>query len=347
MKVKIEYVVLVAVIAGLSAYLLTRQSDRTHYELPQLAPIDTSAITRIEVAGPDGKFELTKADDTWSVGPQKYRADRTKVGPMIDTITGLVLTALVSESKDNHRYELDDEKKITVTAWGGEAAAREFDIGKAAPSFRHTFVRLAGDPNIYQASDNFRRKFEYSAEELRDKVILSFAASDVKEIKLSQGGETLTLLRKEVPLKESGETDQSEGPKGENSAAEPLKGKMSWLTDAGHPADSDKVDQLVAMLSQLSCDKYLPDKNKADFSEPIYTIEVKGQQTYRLAIFAKEKDSDTSHPAASSEAAEAFDLAEANAKRLMTAFGDIVGKPIGEEKSSAPDKSQTSAPQAN
>lgn len=344
MKVKIEYVVLVAVIAGLSAYLLTRQSDRTHYELPQLASIDTSAITRIEIAGPDGQVELTKADDSWSVGPQKYRADRAKVGPMIDTITGLNLTSLVSESKDNHRYELDDEKKIAVKAWGGAAVEREFDIGKEAPSFRHTFIRLAGDPNIYQASDNFRRKFEYSVEELRDKAILSFAASDVKEVKLSQGGETLSLLRKEVPLKQSGETDQSNDPKVENTEAEPLKGKMSWLTDAGQPADSDKVDQLVAMLSQLSCDKYIPDKNKADFFDPMYTIEVKGQQTYTLTIFAKEKDSDTFHPATSSEVSEAFELAEANAKRLMAAFEDIVGKPAGEEKSSGPD---TSDPRSN
>ena len=76
----------------------------------------------------------------------------------------------------------------------------------------------------------------------------------------------------------------------------------------------------------------------------MYTIEVKGQQTYTLTIFAKEKDSDTFHPATSSEVSEAFELAEANAKRLMAAFEDIVGKPAGEEKSSGPD---TSDPRSN
>ncbi len=347
MKVKKEFVILAALIVGLSAYLFTRQTDRTHYELPQLTPLSGNAITRIEIKGPDGTVELTKSDDTWSVGPKSLRGDRAKVSPMIDTISDLSLTALVSEAKDYPRYDLADDKKITVKAWAGSTVEREFDIGKSAPSFRHTFVRLAGDSNVYQANDNFRRKFEHSAEDLRDKVVLSFAASDAQEIKLSHGGESLLLVRKEVPLEESGETGQSEDKKDKNAATEPLKGKMAWLTPDGRPADADKIDQLLATLSQLACDKYIPDRTKAEFSDPIYTLEVKGQKTYTLTIFTKQNDSDTSYPATSSEVTEAFDLTEANAKRLMPAFEDIVKKPVGEEKSSAPDKPETSAPQSN
>lgn len=347
MKLKKEYIILVAVIVALSAYLLTRQTDRTHYELPQVASISGNAITRIEITGSDGTVNLTKADDTWSVGPKKYKADRAKISPMIDTLSDLSLTALVSEAKDYLRYDLADNNRILVKAWIGSTVEREFEIGKTAPSFRHTFVRLAGDPNVYQASDNFRSKFEYSAEDMRDKVVLSFAASDVSEIELSAGEESLSLVRKEVPLKESEETGQSDDQKGENSAAEPLKGKMSWLTAGGLPADSDKIDQLVATLSQLACDNFIPDKNKAEFSDPIYTLKVKGQKTVILEIFAKQNDSDTSYPATSSETAEAFDLTEANAKRLMPLFEDIVEKPAAEEKSSAPDKAETSDPQNN
>jgi hypothetical protein len=344
-KVKKEYVILLAVIVGLSAYLLTRQTDRTHYELPQVATISGKAITRIEITGPNGTVELTKADDTWGVGPKKYQADKAKVSPMIDTISDLSLTALVSEAKDYSRYELDDKKKILVKAWDGSTVKRDFEIGKPAPSFRQTFVRLAGDPKVYQASDNFRRKFEYSAEDMRDKVVLSFAASDVSEIALSKGEEPLFLSREEVPLEESGEPDQSEDKKDQNVAAAPLKGKMSWLTSDGRPVDVAKIDQLVATLSQLACDKYIPDKTNAEFSNPIYTIEVKGQQTHKLSIFDKQNDIDTFYPAVSSASAEPFYLTEASAKSLMSDFEDIVEKPAGEEKSAAPDKAETSDPQ--
>ena len=342
MKVKKEYVVLLAVIIGLSAYLLTRQTDRTHYELPQLPPQGGKAITRIEITGPKGTVELAKADDNWSVGPQKHQADRAKVSPMIDTISDLSLTALVSEAKDYPRYDLDDKKKILVKAWDGSALEREFDIGKPGPSFRQTFVRLAGDPNVYQASDNFRSKFDYSAEDLRDKVVLSFSASDVSEIKLSQGGESVSLLRKEVPLENSGEPDQSEDKKDENVASAPLKGKMSWLSADGRPADNDKIDRILTTLSQLACDRFIPDRTQAEFSNPIYNLEVKGQKTYTLAIFAKENDIDTFYPATSSDSAEPFYLTEAKAKSLMPAFEDIVEKPAGEKTSSEPDKAETS-----
>ena len=233
-------------------------------------PISGKAITRIEITGPNGTVELTKADDTWSVGPKNYQADRAKVSPMIDTISDLSLTALVSEAKDYSRYDLDDKKKISCQSVGRLDRQNGNSISaNPRPSFRQTFVRLAGDPKVYQASDNFRRKFEYSAEDLRDKVVLSFAASDVSKIELSKEEESLFLSREEVPLEESGEPDQSEDKKDQNAAAAPLKGKMSWLTSDGHPADVDKIDQLVATLSQLACDKYIPDRTKAEFSDPI------------------------------------------------------------------------------
>jgi hypothetical protein len=347
MKLKKEYIILAAVIIALSAYLLTRQTDRTHYELPQVGSIKSNEITRIELSGPEGTVNLTKADDAWSVGTKKYRADKAKISPMIDTISDLNLTALVSEAKDYTRYDLADEKKILVKAWIGAEIKREFDIGKAAPSFRHTFIRLAGDPNVYQASDNFRSKFEYSEEDVRDKVVLSFAASDVSEINLTSGKETLSLLRKEVPLEEPAEPGQDDVNQDENKKAEaaPIKGKMTWLTSDGRSADASTIDQLVASLSQLSCDTYLADKNKTEFTDPIYILKIIGQKTYTLEIFDKENDSDLSFPAASSESDEPFSLTESNAKRLMPQFEDIIEKPVEEKEESSSEKKDSDTPQ--
>ena len=347
MKLKKEYIILAAVIIALSAYLLTRQTDRTHYELPQVAPVKGNEITRIELSGPDGTVNLTKADDIWSVGPKKYRADKAKISPMIDTISDLNLTALVSEAKDYTRYDLADEEKILVKAWIGADIKREFDIGKAAPSFRHTFVRLAGDPNVYQASDNFRSKFEFSAEDVRDKVILSFAASDINEINLTSGKETLSLLRKEVPLEEPSEPGQDDVNQDENkkAGAVPIKGKMSWLTSDGLSTDAERIDQLITSLSQLSCDTYLTEKNKTEFTDPIYVLVVKGQQTYTLEIFDKENDSDMTFPAISSESDEPFSLAESSAKRLMPKFEDVIEKTVEEKKESSSEKMDSGTPQ--
>ena len=170
MKLKKEYVILAVVIVGLSIYLLTRQTDRTLYRLPQLPPVSAKSITRIDINGPEGMISLNRADDSWTIGEQKYPADRAKVSRMLDAISDLSLTAMMSESKDYVRYDLTDKNKISVKAWAGTTPERELDIGKVGPSFRHTFVKLAGDANVYQARNNFRTTFEQGVEDLRDKV---------------------------------------------------------------------------------------------------------------------------------------------------------------------------------
>ena len=43
MKLKKEVIILAVVIVGLSIYLLTRQTDRTLYRLPQLPPVSVQS----------------------------------------------------------------------------------------------------------------------------------------------------------------------------------------------------------------------------------------------------------------------------------------------------------------
>ncbi|MGW8187318.1 MAG: DUF4340 domain-containing protein, partial [Desulfobacterales bacterium] len=233
MKLKKEYVILAVVIVGLSIYLLTRQTDRTLYRLPQLPPVSAKSITRIDINGPDGTISLNRADDSWTIGEQKYPADRAKVSQMLDAISDLSLTAMMSESKDYVRYDLTDKNKISVKAWAGTTPERDFDIGKVGPSFRHTFVKLAGDANVYQAQNNFRTTFEEGVEDLRDKSVLSFAASDIQQIRLTKGTETMTLARHESPLAETEETGEKEEGDKAKETSPPLKAKMVWQAQDG------------------------------------------------------------------------------------------------------------------
>jgi hypothetical protein len=330
MKLKKEIIILVVVIVGLSIYLLTRQTDRTLYRLPQLPPISAKSITRIDIKGPDGTISLNRADDSWTIGEQKYPADRAKVSRMLDAISDLSLTAMMSESKDYLRYDLTDKNKISVKAWAGTTLERDFDIGKVGPSFRHTFIKLADDAKVYQARNNFRNSFEEGVEDLRDKVVLSFAASDIQEIRLTKGTEAMTLARHETPLAE--ETREKKESDTAKEAPPPLKAKMAWQANDGRTAASAKVDDLLAAVSQLACEKYIADHVAADYKDPIYTLELEGQKAHRLSIFAKQNETDTSYPAVSSDSSYPFFLAEWKAKQLMPAFGDLLEIPKKDQK---------------
>ena len=60
MKVKKEYIILILIIIGLSAYLLMRSSSRTLYQLPELDGLKQSEITKIEISRDDNSFILKK-----------------------------------------------------------------------------------------------------------------------------------------------------------------------------------------------------------------------------------------------------------------------------------------------
>ena len=329
MQLKKAVVILAVVIVGLSIYLLTRHSDRTLYRLPQQPSVPVQSITRIDINGPEGMISLNRADDSWTIGEQKYPADRAKVSRMLDAISALSLTAMMSESKDYIRYDLTDKNKISVKAWAGTTPEREFEIGKVAPSFRHTFVKLAGDAKVYQARNNFRTTFEQGVEDLRDKVVLSFAASDIQEIRLTKGTETMTLARHEAPLAETGEKEEGDTAK---ETSPPLKAIMVWQANDGRAAASAKVDELLAAVSQLACEKFITDHVTADYKDPIYTLELKGQKAHRLSIFAKQSETDNSYPAVSSDSPYPFFLTEWKAKQLMPAFEDLLEPPNKDQK---------------
>ena len=110
-------------------------------------------------------------------------------------------------------------------------------------------------------------------------------------------------------------------------APPPLKAKMVWQGNDGRTAASAKVDELLAAVSQLACEKYITDHVTADYKDPIYTLELEGQKAHRLSIFAKQNETDTSYPAVSSDSSYPFLLADWKAKQLMPAFGDLFETP--------------------
>ncbi len=149
MKIKKEFVILGILICGLLIYVFQRKADRINYELPVIPPVVQRELTKIELSKGEIPIVIKKKDDKWYIDPQGYLADSNKVKGMLDGIEQLTLAALVSESKNYNRYDLDDQNKIQIKAWQGETLKRDFLIGKTAPGSQHTFVRLARDDRVY------------------------------------------------------------------------------------------------------------------------------------------------------------------------------------------------------
>ena len=321
MKIKKEFIILVAIIIALSLYLILRNPDRTNYRLPKVPAVAAKDISRIEISREGASIILKKELDIWHITPQRYLADAEKAEDMLDAISKLTLTALVSESKDYGRYDLTPDKKITVKAWTGDTLKRAFEVGKAATSFRHTFVKVDGDHRVYHAQDNFRDKFDQTLGDLRDKAVLSFNKEEIREIGLTKGEESIVLSRGELPAA----TDADQDPEVRSQA--PPKTETVWKSADGKKAVESEVSGLLATLSGLRCDTYIDDRKKEDITDPISTIQLKGAKEYTISIYDKTDKDEKKYPAISSENDYPFLLSDWQAEKIMTAPDKIIKKP--------------------
>ena len=308
MKLKKEYTFLAVLIVALCLYLLFHERDRTQYELPVLQEVPAAEITKIEISKPDGTtIVLERKDDRWIISPEAYPAEAGKISVMLESVGNLTLTALVSESKSYERYGLGKEEKIGVKAWAGKELKRDFEVGKAASSFQHTFVKMAGDDRVFHARENLKGRFDQTVDGLRDKTVLKFVPAEVQSIELSDGKKTVTLARKPVPV-DVGAGEEKEAPSPQPQAV--------WESPEGKVNES-KVTELLSALSNLKCRAYIYDRKRSDFKDPVYTIKLKALEEHALSFFAKDEKNKNDYPATSSQNDSAFLLSEYQANRIM------------------------------
>ncbi len=307
MKSKKEYIILGIIIAALAAYLAVHKTDRTHYELPVISKLTASDITSIKITKDIEIIELKQKDDNWLIYPEKYPADKDKIEPMVNVIKAITITALVSEAESYHRYELDTENRISIQAGSDGNTLRSFDIGKSAPSNRHTFIKLPNDKRVYHARDNFRSKFDLTKDDLRDKTVLSVEKSQVQlvDIKDKDGNPVLSMkqvaTKPEIGVEVTSEAEPAGEKEEKKKPRENIAPELVWQDMDGNPVKESDINNFFNNVSKLKCQSYISDKTKADFIEPIYTLTMTGTKTYTLSIFEKINEDDEAYPAISSE----------------------------------------------
>jgi hypothetical protein len=339
MKLKKEYVILGLIIVGLGGYLLTRSENRTLYQLPDLPQVANNDITRLEITKGDTRIVLNKTDNNWYIAPQAYPADASKIKDILDSSINLTLTALVSESRNYERYDLGEGEKINLKAWQGDSLGRDIDVGKTAPSFRHTFVKLAGDDRVFHANGNLRAKVDQPVDMLREKTVLALTPADIREIEVSKGKQTWVFTRTEIPATEK--TTEA----GTQAGASGPAPKKVWQTADGRQSDDAAFVPLLNALANLRCEKFIDDRKKGEFTAPLYALKLKNGHVYELSIFAKLREEDQAFPAASSGSDYPFLLSSSQVDRIMQMPQELLKELASDEKNSASGPPDSTPPQ--
>jgi hypothetical protein len=321
MKGKKEIIVLIIIIAAVAAYLAFRPTDRATYQLPTLPKIAKETITKIEVTGPENSFTVQRKDTKWFIGPGNLLADSSKIDRILDIVSALKLTAMVSESNSDQLYDLNPEKRIQVNIWADKDLKRAFSIGKSAATFRHTFVKISGDDRVFHGEKNFRDRFEMTVDAMRDKKVMAFKPDEIKSFNITRNGQT-TAFKKNYELK----ADVVSTKKAGNETPSSEKRSFTWVTASGEVADLNKVNAFLFALSGLKCNRYLDDTAKDTLTDPVMSITLLGTKEYQMTVYphGKKEEESPSWPAQSSENNSPFLLADFTARDIIKAPGDLM-----------------------
>ncbi len=323
MKLKKEYIILAVIIIALSVYLYKRSSDRTLYELPNIPTLAQKDITKLQITKGQTIIVLNRKDDKWYIEPQEYPADSQKVKELLNAVENLTLTALVSESKNYNLYDLDEAQKINVKVWQGDNLKLDMDVGKTASSFRHTFVRPAGEERVFHAQGNLKNNFDVSLDSLRDKAVLTFKPIDIQQIQISKDKQSLAFNRTQVPVEVKAPGAAAEKKTEESAPTQ----KLVWLAADGQPADEAALNQWLGTLGSLRCEKFIDNRQKEDFSGPLFTLQLKGAVEHSLSIFPKIEEQDKNFPAVSSGSKYPFLLSGSQVEGIMKDPSAFLKKP--------------------
>lgn len=269
---KKEYMILVVAIIALGLYLVFNKTDRTHYEIPEVDTPDAELITRLEIMGPSGRLMLKKAGDTWLSDPDGYPIEKGKIDGMLKSLSELDVVSLVSEAESYVQYDLGNDKRVFVEASSVETPLLRLEIGKAASTQRHTYVKLDGDKNVYQVSGNIRRTFDVEIWAIRDKKVLGFDRSAVTGLTIESGGEKLSLTKVSNPVEPAEEGQQPQMV-------------TAWVTEEGEEADGSVIDGILGRMTNLQCDGFPEEDQRVDMSKPTYTLTVHGPRDETLTIY--------------------------------------------------------------
>lgn len=278
---KKEHIVLGVVIAALLLYLVLRNPDRINYQLPDLPVVGEGMVSRVEIARAGQMIRLEKKGDQWLILPQGYSADPARIKAIMDALTGLTLTALVSESGHYFPYGLDPENAIKVKAYDQERLLREFSVGNDASTYSHTFVKLASDPRVFHAKKTFRSDFDQKTDGWRDKTVLRVDKAQVLAIEIAMDGAKV-LFTKNVKAVEA-----RAGAMPPQGQPEPPAREESWLMADGKPGNGAELNNILDSASQLACEGFIEGKTKGDLRGPVYTVTLKGPRDFQLAIYPK------------------------------------------------------------
>lgn len=170
--------------------------QNSNYNLAKKGLINKEDVNKIVIKNKDAKIVLSKESEWLILEPIKYLADSRKIKNLLENLEKTKIENLVTENPEHYnKFDVDEEKGITVSIYNKDKLIKEFIIGKMDSNFFKSYVRI--EKEVYLVDSMISHTFHINVDELRDKKIFNIKKEKIASISIIKGKERKNILKKD------------------------------------------------------------------------------------------------------------------------------------------------------
>jgi hypothetical protein len=154
---------------------------------PKILSLDQAAITHFEILRKaEPTLALSKdASGSWEIiSPKSFAADQDAVAGILSTVSSLNSDRLIDDkATDLSAYGLA-APSLTLQIATKDGKTQTLAIGDQTPTSSGSYAALAGDPRVFTVASTVKASIDKSANDLRDKRLLTADFDKVTQIEL-------------------------------------------------------------------------------------------------------------------------------------------------------------------
>ncbi|MCB0218236.1 MAG: DUF4340 domain-containing protein [Chrysiogenetes bacterium] len=202
--------ILLGILAGLAliVMLVPKQTEKISGQsekmLESVFPsIVKDELSKVEIVQPKGNVTLTNTEGVWEVtlDGNVYGADERNLDRLLESMGQIRVDRLVSHTAEKHDiYEVTNTKGATVTFYGKDGGKlMSIVVGKLGPDLNTSYVRHAGESEVYVIDGALRPILEREPKLWRDRTFARINPDDVHEIRVEKKGNDPLVISRDTP----------------------------------------------------------------------------------------------------------------------------------------------------
>ena len=173
-------------------------ADSTLESSPRILTVPPAEVTGLSIRKKSGDRVMLAQNNTgqWQItAPKTFSADQDAVSSVLSALSSLNSDRLVEDKATNlDQYGLA-QPSIEVEIKRGDNKSQDLRIGDDTPTGNGAYAAVAGDPRVFTIASYYKNAFVKSANDLRDKRLLTFDSDKVSSLELTAKKQTIAFGR--------------------------------------------------------------------------------------------------------------------------------------------------------